>query len=432
MKRALASPAARKIRRLESLVEAGRRLNSSLDVDRLLEIIMELARDLLNTERSTLFLVDRETGELRSRIIQEDVEIRIPMTQGIIGHVVATGRAVMTRNAYRLPYFYREMDRATGFMTRTVLCVPLRDSGGAIIGALEVINCKDGIFTSSDRRFLEEIANLAALALEKALMHQTLLAKRRLEEDLAVAWQIQKSLLPQSGPEVPGLDMAMLCRPARHVGGDYYNADLLGDGTLLLVFGDISGKGVAASLVMAELMAVQGFIVSHALRAPGLDGPAMDDDLVTHLPRLLNRFLARGKVSHIFSTFISMIIDKTRSRLSYVNAGSPPPLLVTGRGEVRALNEGDLPLGIVEDAPFKSEALDLSTGDCVVLYSDGVTEAMNEGGDRFGAARLREVLARSCGRPAQEVLDGVVNGVESFAAGAPQSDDLTLMVVRIV
>ena len=213
------------LNRLQSMVEASKVFNSTLDLAELLGKILELAKNITTAERGTLFLVDEETDEIWSMIAHgmEKEEIRLPRGRGIAGHVALTGEIVNIPDAYADDRFDPEIDKRTGFRTRNILTLPIHNKAGKIIATLQLLNKAEGSFTEDDTDVLLTLSGQMAMSLENAQLHHDLLEKERLEREMALARGIQRSLLPETAPVIPGFDLAVLNEPCFEVGGDYYD-----------------------------------------------------------------------------------------------------------------------------------------------------------------------------------------------------------------
>lgn len=401
------------------MVQASKILNSSLELDEVLRRVMELATRLLEADRSSLFLVDRERQELWSKVAQglDTMEIRLPLGTGIVGHVINTGLAINTCDVRQLPQWQGDTDARTGYQTRSVLCIPLRNKQQEILGAVEVINKLQGSFTEEDEIFLSALADHAVIALENALLHERIVRQEKLERDLALAASIQQGLLPSPPADLPGLAMAAVSLPARVIGGDYYDFIRLGPHRYLIAIGDISGKGIPAALLMANLLA--GL---RALASEGID--------VSGLVARLNDLLVQGGQADRFSTAFIGVLDCERGVLTYTNAGHCIPLLVDARGGVRLLEAGGLALGILEEMTYDAETVEVGPESLCLLYTDGVPEAENGRHELYGKARLHDVVLAHHGEPVQAVVDRILADVRAFVGDAPQSDDLTLLALK--
>jgi sigma-B regulation protein RsbU (phosphoserine phosphatase) len=240
---------------LQSIIEATKSLNSTIDLAELINIILRLASRQTGAKRATVFLVDKEREEIWSLVGLglEQQEIRMPINQGLAGWVATHGETVNISDAYEDARFDRAADKKTGFLTRSVLCHPIRNNNEEIIGVLQLLNKNTGAFNAGDQAFLEAISLHVALALENARMHRAMLAQERLERDLALARSIQASLLPETPPQLSEFEIGVYHKPTQMVGGDYYDFLMLDQDTLLTVVADVEGKGVASALMMSNI-----------------------------------------------------------------------------------------------------------------------------------------------------------------------------------
>jgi putative methionine-R-sulfoxide reductase with GAF domain len=329
----------RELHRLTRLVEATRIINSSIDEEALLTAILRVASQELEVERGTLYFVDAGKGELWSRIASGmgSREIRLPLGQGLAGSVAATGVPILLDDAYADPRFDPRSDERTGFRTRSVLCTAIRNRTGAVVGVLQLINRLQGAFSEADLAFLNGLADPMALAIENTLLLRGKLERERMERELRLGREIQSRLFPEPPERIPGLEVAALCLPCYEVGGDCYDFIPLEDGRLGVSIGDVSGKGVAAALVMSSLQ------TALRMAAPLTDGAPR---LLEQLNRLLHGLTAGRK----YATLFYGAYDPADGSLEYVNAGHVPPLLVHA-GAVRELTSTGLPIGLFPANP---------------------------------------------------------------------------------
>jgi sigma-B regulation protein RsbU (phosphoserine phosphatase) len=243
--------------------------------------------------------------------------------------------------------------------------------------------------------------------------------RERLSRELEIAREVQERLFPQGCPPTAGLDCAGRCRPASGVGGDYYDWLELPDGGLGIAIGDVSGKGVPAALLMASLQA--------SLRSQIIAGPT---DLASLMSNM-NRLVYEATPSNRYATFFYAQYQLAARRLDYVNGGHNPPMLFR-RGEVIRLDQGGPAVGLFRPACYMQASIDLRQGDVLVLFTDGISEAMNSSDEEWEEERLIESVRKCADHPAPEMLDAIVQDADVFVAGAPQHDDMTLMVVRVV
>lgn len=273
-------------------------------------------------------------------------------------------------------------------------------------------------FTAEEKNFLEALGGTAMTALENARLFQEELEKKRLEDELQLARSIQKGLLPQELPEIVGFESAGMSVSSKQIGGDYYDMIPSPNGEWTLVIADVSGKGAPAALLMANTQA--------ALRALA----PLDLPLPSMVARI-NDLLYHNTASDKFVTFFCGKLNPHEKTLTYCNAGHNPPLILRNNGEIERLTEGGLILGIMETlVPYEEATVRLEKGDVLLCYTDGVSEALNVENEEFTEERLELSLKKYGGLSAQEIVEGITKDVQEHAAGAPQSDDITMLVAR--
>ncbi len=419
---AVATQEQKTIKQLSALFEATRLLNSTLDLSALLELILKIARDEVNAERGSVFLVDKEHQQLWSIVAHglEHQEIRLPFGKGVAGEVALSGRPIVVDDAYMLPFFDRSVDQKTGYRTKSLHCLPIRHKGGGdIVGVNQLLNQRNGRFTDEDQDFLEKLSGHMAMALENARLHREALVKQRMERELEMARGIQRGLLPDAPPIVPGYDLAVSNEPCFEVGGDYYDFLSLGPQTLLLVIADVEGKGVSSALVMSNLQAT--------LRA-----------LVTHLHSLevlalsLNEMIYNDTKSKKFLSIFLGLLDTRRNGLHYINAGHVPPVIVDGdSGEYQMLQAGGTVVGLFPDAEYSRGACKLHPGDVLICCTDGITEPCDLSEEEYGSERLAQCVSRNRRKSAREIVDAVLQEVSVFSKGGIHMDDKVVMVLKV-
>jgi sigma-B regulation protein RsbU (phosphoserine phosphatase) len=277
-------------------------------------------------------------------------------------------------------------------------------------------------YTQRDRQLLESVATQTALALEvtrlTAAVAEEAVQRERIHNELEIARQVQQRLFPKRAPAVEGLDLAGHCVPAQSIGGDYYDFILTPSGEVGLAMGDVAGKGVPAALLMAALQS--------SLRGLTLGGVTDLSDLMGKL----NLLIYEASPANRFATFFYGLYDPAGRRLRYCSAGHNPALLLKADGEASWLRTPGVGLGMTRGARYQQAEVTLSDGDTLVLYTDGVTEARNVAEEEFGEERL-EAAVRRCGGGAEQTLCEVLRVVDEFASGAPQHDDITILVAKV-
>ncbi len=400
-------------------------INSSLELDEVLELIMSASRAVLRAEACSLLLADPATDELVFTVAQGPVadqlrdSHRVKKGSGIAGYVFETGEPQLIEDVYEDPRFHPGFDRRTGYRTRSMLCVPIQ-AKERVIGVSQVINRQDGLpFTREDLETLLLLCSHAAVAIENARMHQALLQRQRMESDLAFARSIQLSFLPQESPVVPGFRFEAHYQAALEVGGDFYDFIALDDNRLGILIGDVSGKGVSSALYMARLTS------DFRLLAIRHKDPA---DLVARVNDVLCERSSHG----MFVTLCYLVLDVSDSSLSYINAGHIPPFRWNALDPDRTVHllrqGGGPPTGILPGMRYELGQERLEPGDRLLLTTDGLTEAMNGSGERFGMDRLERVL-KDAGPSCGEAREAILRAVDRFVGSNAQSDDLTVVLM---
>ncbi|MDQ2948332.1 MAG: SpoIIE family protein phosphatase [Acidobacteriota bacterium] len=277
-------------------------------------------------------------------------------------------------------------------------------------------------YSPSDIRLLESVATQTAMALDNSRLTEAVAVgaaqRERMNRELEIAREVQERLFPQGCPPISGLDCSGRCRPALGVGGDYYDWLELPDGGLGIAIGDVSGKGVPAALLMASLQA--------SLRSQVIAGPTNLAALMSNL----NRLVYEATPANRYATFFYAQYHQSRRRLDYVNGGHNPPMLFR-RSEVIRLDQGGPPVGLLSAARYTQACIDLQSGDVLVLFTDGVSEAMNAADEEWDEDRLVESVRKCANLTATLMLDAIVRDADEFVAGAAQHDDMTLMAVKV-
>jgi sigma-B regulation protein RsbU (phosphoserine phosphatase) len=406
------------IQRLRILVEASKMINSSIEGQALYQSILSVVRAELGVERGTLYLYDAAAQEIRADIEGEGglTQIRLAVGQGLAGSVAATGESIVINDAYADPRFERKLDLQSGFRTRSLLCAPIRNRFGHLVGVLQLVNKIGGDFGDVDLRFLESLSDHMAIAIENARYHVELVRREKLDRDLQLAREIQRGLLPSIPRDWEGIDIAARWVTSLDVGGDYFDFFRFENGDRGFVIADVSGKGVAAALVMSSVQA--------ALRA----SVRLEDDLL-ELTTEINSVLHEMTHGRKYATmFVARWSPRTRM-LRYVNAGHCPALVASSQGVSRIDSTG-MPVGLMPAARFREGSTELLPGSTLVLYTDGITEAVDPSEeDEFGTTRLMEVVGRAHRTP-DDLATAIIDAVAVHEAGEPPVDDKTIIALR--
>ena len=389
---------------LEALYDVGLAIASTLDIEELSEEVLLRAVSLLDARRGALYLAEGSEFALHGSYGGKAVD-RIatdaPEVEALLRSECSTEQSVMPGAEHLLAISIETEQGRQG-----VLVVADKESRQGV-----------GPFGSGDRRTLGLFANQAAIAIQNAHLHREALEKQRLEREAELAADIQRRLLPSSVPEIQGYEVAGWNRPARHVGGDYYNFIEAPDERLAFLVADVTGKGMPAALMVSTLHSALHLLI---------DRQSLDPDLIAGL----NKHIWDSSASNKFITLFLGALDSEGGKLSYLSAGHNPALLLRSGGEVVELGAVGMPLGLFERARYSFETVDLEPGDLLCVYSDGITECESPQQEEFGMSGLTELLRKCTSQPLTEIVEAIDGAVLEFAGGSEQGDDQTLVLLR--
>jgi sigma-B regulation protein RsbU (phosphoserine phosphatase) len=413
-----------RLQRLEALVTASETLNRASGLDDILQAILELVKIQLDCERATAFLRDKRTGKLHARQMSgsKHLEIVLEKGVGVAGYVAETGESLLINDVSTDPRFDPSTDKRTGFLTRNMLCVPLRNPEGELMGALQAINRRSGEFSQADLSYLESFAALAAVAVEREQLAHEAFRAQLLANELELARQIQQRLLPPPGkiglPEpFSAWGTSQACFD---VGGDSYDVVMLSPTECAFWVADVSGKGVGAALLMTTLQTELRALV----RA--------ENDLARLATELDSRVAAAAPIGTYATLFLGVLSSATE-RLRYINAGHVTPVWLNSQTEEKGSFEvSGRPIGIpLPGNDYTTGEFPFRPGERLAIFSDGVTDAENTAGETYeenGLAeshkRIRAVEVECIGQEFFEELD-------RFRIGAPAKDDTTYLVIGL-
>jgi serine phosphatase RsbU (regulator of sigma subunit)/pSer/pThr/pTyr-binding forkhead associated (FHA) protein len=405
--------------KLQRLLEITNRLSHSLELDRLLPDVVEtLLQIFRQADRAFLILVDPASGALVSRTRKArkgDGDANPGFSTSIVEKCLKTVQALLSNDAGNQ---FADSESVAGLSIRSVMCAPLWSQGGKAVGVLLVDSQSDRRkFSQDDLNLLMGVAGQASIALTNAQFYRDSLARERLNRDLALAREVVRTFLPSSEPDIPGYEFFAWNQSALEVGGDYYDFIDLPGPRLGILVGDVAGKGVPAALVMSRFSAE----ARACLRT--------EQDLSMAVCRL-NDLMQPLSQTDRFVTLAALVLDPGTHRLRVVNAGHPPPLLVrraTGELlEVTPRDDAGPPLGVFAEYAYPVREVGVDPGDTLVVFSDGVTEAMSSQGRQLGTRGLRAVIEGPSAAP-RDVGQRVMQAVRDHAAGCGQQDDITLV-----
>jgi serine phosphatase RsbU (regulator of sigma subunit)/pSer/pThr/pTyr-binding forkhead associated (FHA) protein len=398
-------------KQVQALIRAGQELAGRGTLADLFPLILDLAIEGVGAQRGVVMTLEGDSLEVKANKGEG-----FHISSAVRDRVINEKASVLVRDA-QLDEAFRERMSIVEQKVRTLMAVPLQTEKRTI--GLIYVDSPNMFraFTKDDLSLLTVMANVAAIRIEHARLAEVEETERRMARELDQAAEIQRSFLPAAAPEVAGADLAGYNAACRTVGGDYYDFFTYPNGRVAMVLGDVSGKGMPASLMMMGLQARVQVLA---------DEP---QNLAATINRL-NKITCKNCPSNRFITFFIALLDPATGELVYCSAGHNPPFIVRADGSVTSLEGGGPPLGILSMANYSEYRAKVEPGDSLAIYSDGVTEATNAEQEEFGEERFADVLAANRQKSATEIVGAVTKALTDFAAGSPPADDITLMVAR--
>ncbi|MFN0107857.1 MAG: SpoIIE family protein phosphatase [Blastocatellia bacterium] len=421
------------LQKLARFVEVNQAFKFSMTPDDVLCLIVDAAIEITQAERGFLMLLNPE-GNLEFKVARDlhrnwVVGNEFEMSRSVVEEAFKQNRSVIINDS-KVTMAGLPRDSVRNLSLRSIACIPLRrfqmtENMDAttilkrdVIGVLYVDNSvSGGLLTQTSLKLLESLAFEATKSLESVrLMHEEA-EKKNLELELGMAREVQIALSPSTIKALDHFEVAAHNIPSRYVGGDFYDLIPLKDNRFVFVLGDVSGKGVAAALLAAM---AQG-----ALQVQFASGFPLTDVITS-----VNKVLAQRSESNRFITLFCAVLDG-EGHLTYINAGHNLPILVRTNGDIETLTTKSVLLGAFDFIEYKPQQTRLSSGDVVVMYTDGVTEAANADSEMFGEERLEELIKRCASLTAEQIKQRILDEVIVFTRGLPQGDDITLIVLKL-
>lgn len=414
----LAEQLHREQRENELLNRVGLALARTLRLEEILPLLIELLGELIRFDAVGIYLYQEDDHTLEwfhGHGYPDDAEgqVRLKIGEGAVGWTAAQRQPLVIPDVSSAEHYIPARPQ-----TRSEMIVPLV-AGGHLVGAFNLESDELNGFSARDLRLLLAFGSQAAVAIERASLHDQAIEKRRLEEEIGIARRIQRRLLPASDPQIPGFDITAFNVPSLEVSGDLYDFVAIVDNQLGIVIGDVAGKGIAAGMIMATFRA--------SLRAEIRNNYA-----ISVILDKVNRLLLESVEDTAFVTAVYGVLDYQRRRLTYANAGHNPPLLLRADGSEIWLREGGTILGRFDGISYTEAMCDLESGDVLVFYTDGITEAVSPAGEMFGERRLVELFRRrQPGESSRGLCARLLEAVRAHCEGVHHEDDLTAIVLQV-
>ncbi|HPN30733.1 MAG TPA: PP2C family protein-serine/threonine phosphatase [bacterium] len=411
---------------LSTIKKIGTILNSSFELSELLSTIMSLSSEIMNAEASSLMLLDVKTNELVFSVVTGSTssklkEIRVPVGKGIAGWVAENDKPLIIEDVSKDERFYKKADEKSTFKTKSILCVPLKVKD-KIIGVLQVLNKRGGNpFNNDDLTLFSVMAHMAALAIENARLIKAGIEKEKFEQEIKIAQSLQMSILPKKFEYFSNIELSGKSVPARIAGGDFFECIKLNENEMFMLIADVSGKGVgAASLTMVLMTFIRASVSAHP-----------DDLDIKDLFFKINNFMINELAVDLFITVFALKYNVKTFELTYVNAGHNEPIICSASDkEIKLLESDGIVLGMLEDIELFEHKRFLECGDILFLYTDGVTECINENEDQFGEDRLHNFIKKSFDMKLKDMRNSLIEEIKKFCGDRDQFDDISLLILR--
>ena len=405
--------------KLQAFLEITKSLSKALSIEDVLPNVLDsLFKIFLQADRGFIVLQDHKDSPLIPKAVKfrrPDQEDSIRLSRTVIETVLEEKEAILSADATRDDRFQMSQSIAD-FHIRSMMCAPLMNSEGESLGIIQIDTLDQrSRFSEHDLEVLAGVATQAGIAIQNAQLHEEALKRQAVDLDLRLAHRVQQGLLPSAPPTIKGYTFFDFYEAANQVGGDYYDYIDVPNGRTGVVLADVSGKGVAAALLMARLSSDVRYCM------------ATDDDLGDAISQLNNTFIRSGWDDR-FVTLLAMILDPEKNLATVVNAGHMPPVVRHADLSIEEIGEEatGLPLGVVPDYAYQSFEFSMNEGDAIAMFTDGFSEAMNAEGELYGLERLRQRMAAKVPN-FSELGSSILGDVRNFVGGTAQSDDMCLV-----
>lgn len=408
----------RAVEELSVLNELARAVGASSNSEEIMQTIIRRSMRAVNAEQGVITLVAQQADNPMKTLVRAMVSSseheQFHLTQALVGWMHLNKKPLLLNDP-------RNDERFRGVAwdesIRSLLCVPMMIKS-ELKGVLTLSNKKEGnLFTEDDQRLLAIIAAQSAQVVENARLNEREKQLIKMQEELKLAAKIQAELLPKTSPQVAGYDIAGRSIPAQTIGGDYFDFITIDEQRLAICLGDVSGKGLTAAMLMANVQAT-------------LRGQSSVATSANECIQRANTLLFQSTSADKFVTLFYAVLDSANHQLRFCNAGHDHPFLFSDAPEPLRLKTGGIILAMLEDFPFVEETVSLAPNSLLVIASDGIAEAMNARSEQFGEPRLTAIVQDNRDRTSAEVIDAIIDAVKSHAGTAVQSDDMTLVVIK--
>ena len=407
------------------LRDISHKIRGTLDLDKILNLLLDLLSNIIDYDSAGIFILSEDinhpgyhqTKQKIASMVQRgfgnlplESDAMLMEGKGIIGHTIKSGKSIILDDVNNDKRYIAGRKETKSEITAPIL------RNGKTIGALNVESDRLAAFDPADIEVLNFFAEASAISIEKALLHHQILEKKKIEEQLKLAKDVQLSLLPSSEPEIPGYTFASVCIPTYEIGGDYFDYVAIDENRIAIVIADVSGDGVPAALIMAAFRALLRY------NAKLFSNPA-------ELMQLMNEHVSEFMRKRDFISIFYGILNYKDHSFSYCNCGHNPALHFTSTG-TKLLEGGGPSLNLLRDAEFKTFELKLGNNDLILFYTDGVVEVFSKDRKQFGLDRLIEIFISSAEKSPNEIIKKIISSTKEFSSSEFYKDDFTLLVLK--
>ena len=403
---------------MAAILAVTRALAAPFDLGTMLAEVTAAACRVLRAERSSVWLHDASSDEMVLEVASDIRQVRVPVGSGLVGACARERRLINVPDCYADPRFDASVDRRSGFRTLCSLTLPLVDHEGGFVGVMQVLNKAQGVFDAADETLAQALAAQCAVALARVQLTAALLESEKMRQELELARVVQMSTLPAQLPVLPGYDMHATFLPASQTGGDTYDLALTAQG-LLVVLGDATGHGIAPALSVTQMHAM----LRMALR--------LGANLETAFRQVNDQLAATLPAGHFVTAFIGLL-DAAAHRLRFLSGGQGPILhFCAAEGACVAYKATSFPMGAMPLVKLRPAIeISLAPDDVLVLLTDGIYEYEDATGAQFGVQRVEQVLREHHRGDSATLARHLLQAVRDFARGAPQDDDVTMVLLK--
>jgi len=404
---------------LRRILEVTRKLAAPFDLDTMLNEVVAASLSILDAERGTVFLYDEEADELVVRVATGVGSFRIPSDKGVVGESAKTRQLINVRDCYSDPRFNREIDKRTGYRSRCMLTIPLIGYEDSLIGVLQILNKKSGVFDEQDEFVASALAAQAAVVLHRVKLTEAMIVTEKLDREITVARDVQMGTLPKVMPRITGYDVSGTFSPTDQTGGDLFDFVQLDDNKLFLLMGDATGHGIGPALSATQVRAM----LRVALRL----GATLDEAFVHVNDQLVEDLPADRFVTAFFG-----LLDASEHVVRFHSGGQGPIMHYHAATRTYDWHEAStFPLGYMNQTRLgDAMSIRIEPGDILGLISDGIYEYENAAGVRFGQDGIATVIAEHYNATADELVHHIMRSARQHGGSVPQADDITIVLVR--